>query len=503
MIGRQHSLAGRLTRMNLLVSGTVLVMAAMAFFSYDLVSFRRVLILNLEAEAQIIGETSISALLMNDHQSAESTLKVLERVPDILSATLTTGTGAVFAHYGIPDSGLTTEHPLAPDQTDHVWTSGTRIFIAHRIYFEDQPFGTVYISATLIEIAHRAREYFILACIILLFCMTAALLISSFSRRLIAQPVIALADTARRVSRDQDYSVRARVPANNSEIAFLIDAFNMMLTQIQDRDAALNQARNQLEARVEERTAALRAANKELEAFSYTVAHDLRNPLNAVGNLAFLLAQAYDETADSRVQGIVQSLQTSVSGMAKLIEDLLNFARASSTPVKSTQIDLTAIAREIAAELERSNPLREVKFVIDETPEVVADPALLRVVLINLLGNSWKYTSHHPRSCIEFGVKQVPSGGPNLDKLIFFVRDDGAGFDTAFKDQLFRPFQRLHPRDQFPGTGIGLATVQRILARHGGEIWAEGAVEKGATFYFTLNTKVALPISKVVGSALI
>jgi light-regulated signal transduction histidine kinase (bacteriophytochrome) len=173
--------------------------------------------------------------------------------------------------------------------------------------------------------------------------------------------------------------------------------------------------------------------------------------------------------------------------MGSLIDDLLNFARASTAPIKSTPVDLSAIARQIATELTTSDSTRQVEFVLEELPEVLADAGLMRIVLDNLLRNSWKYTSHHARACIEFGAKYASDANQASEKLVYFVRDDGAGFDASRMDQLFQPFQRLHGKSDFPGTGIGLATVQRILARQGGSIWAEGAVEKGATFYFTLH----------------
>jgi signal transduction histidine kinase len=484
---QNRSLSARLTRMNLLVSGAVLVLAALAFFTYDLVSFRHSLIRNLDAEAQIVGENTISALTFNDQQSAASTLQSLQHSPDILAAVLTTSDGAVFARYGTPDQGETKSHRLAPRQSDYVWSSGAQVLVAHRIVFQGKSVGVVYIFARLTEIGQRARRYLLIAFIILLFCMAAAVIISFISRRLIAQPIIALADTALLVSRDRDYTVRAAIHADGSEISVLIDAFNTMLTQIQERDAALNEARTDLETRVEERTAELQAANRELEAFSYTVAHDLRGPLDAIGGITFLLTQSYANAGDPNVQSILEQLKASTSNMGSLIDDLLNFARASTTPVKSTPVDLSTIAREIATELTTSDSARRVEFVIAEIPEVLADPGLMRIVLGNLLRNSWKYTSHHTHAYIEFGAKQVFAADQAVGKLVYFVRDDGAGFDPSRMAQLFQPFQRLHAKSDFPGTGIGLATVQRILARQGGSIWAEGAVENGATFYFTLS----------------
>jgi len=488
-----YSLAERLTRMNLLVSGAVLLIAALAFFSFDQFTFRQNVVRNLDAEAQIIGDNTVSALTFNDQYSATATLASLQRSPDILAAVLTTPDGAVFASYGTANLADVGAHRLAASEDHHVWMSGIHVVVARRILFQGKTAGTVYIAATLAEIFQRARQYLLIACAILVFCMLAAAIISTISRRLIAQPIIELAETALLVSRDRDYSVRAAVHADAGEIAILVDAFNTMLTQIQERDAALNRARNELELRVEERTAELQTANRELEAFSYTVAHDLRGPLDAISGIAFLLADPGSQFVDPDVHTMLAQLKTSTANMGLLIDDLLNFARASTTPTKSVPVNLSAIAREIGSELMRSDPARQVDFSIADTPEVLADPGLMRIVLDNLLRNAWKYTSQHPKACIEFGAKQalapgeIPASSPSPPKPVFFVRDDGAGFDPARIDRLFQPFQRLHGKGDFPGTGIGLATVQRILARQGGAIWAESAVEKGATFHFTLN----------------
>jgi signal transduction histidine kinase len=467
--------------MNLLVSAVVLLLATSAFFSYDLLSFRHNLIRTLEGEAQIVGDNSVSAVLFNDPQSATATLASLANVPDVVGGVLRLPTGPVFARYGpvAPRDG-TPIHTLAPGEINHVWPSAnSRLLLAHRVVFQGKTEGVVYIVASTHEIALRARRYGLIALTIFVLCMLAGVVISATARRLIAEPITQLADTARTVSRERDYSVRADVAADSREIRTLVHAFNAMLGQIQERDAALTEARDQLEARVAERTAELQAANRELEAFSYTVAHDLRGPLDAITGIVYLLGEMGKECPPDQEREMLDQLQDSTANMAMLIEDLLSFARANTAPVKREPVDLSALARDIAEELQRTDPARQVEFVIADTPEVMADAGLLRIVLDNLLRNAWKYTSHHEQARIEFGAGMF--GG----KPAYFVRDDGAGFDPSLMDQLFHPFQRLHGKNEFPGTGIGLATVQRILMRLGGTIWAVGEVEKGATFYFT------------------
>ncbi|HVG26244.1 MAG TPA: ATP-binding protein, partial [Acidobacteriaceae bacterium] len=444
-------------------------------------TFRLSLIHNLETQAQIVGENSISSLTFNDPLSAKLTLQGLSRSPDVVAAVLIAEDGTVFASYPASEvSSALKAHVLRARESEHHWSSGLDLLLAHRIRFEGKSLGVVYIFATLEEIGQRTRRYLLISTLILLFCMTAALLISSVSQRLVAKPIISLAETARSISRQKDYSVRAESTGDSVEMLILTRAFNDMLQQIEERDVALSHARDELEQRVQERTAELQSANRELEAFSYTVAHDLRGPLDSIGGIAFVLAHAEKDWRDAETEEMLQRLQLSTRSMAGLIDDLLNFARASTVALKHDAVNLTAMAREITRDLHGSDPERCVEFKIASLPPVQGDVGLLKIVLDNLLGNAWKYTSRHEHACIELGSMQQDG------RLVYFVRDDGAGFERHRSGEIFKPFQRLHSKSEFPGTGVGLATVQRIIARHGGTVWAEGDVEKGATFYFTL-----------------
>lgn len=238
----------------------------------------------------------------------------------------------------------------------------------------------------------------------------------------------------------------------------------------------------ELEHMVAERTAQLQAVNQELEAFSYSVSHDLRAPLRSMDGFSRVLVEDYGEKLDAQGRDYLQRIRGASQRMAKLIEDILTLSRISRVEVHQERIDLSQLATEVLDELQHRDRARSVERVIPEGIEAHGDAHLVRVLLENLLGNAWKFTSKHESGRIEVGITAADGEQP-----AYFVRDDGAGFDMAYSAKLFGAFQRLHSGAEFDGTGIGLATVQRIVRRHGGRVWAEGKVEGGATFYFTLG----------------
>ena len=242
----------------------------------------------------------------------------------------------------------------------------------------------------------------------------------------------------------------------------------------------LEEANRTLEDRVQERTTALQASNHELESFSYSVSHDLRAPLRSINGFSQALLEDYNGKLDATGKNYLERVRAASQRMAQLIDDMLQLSRLTRGEMTYEPVDMSQLVQSIVSELKGRQPERRVDFVIKEELVAKGDARLLRVALENLLGNAFKFTGMHPSAVIEFG--SVPHNG----KPAYYVRDDGAGFDMVYADKLFGAFQRLHEATEFEGTGIGLATVQRIIHRHGGLIWAESAVEKGATFYFTL-----------------
>jgi len=479
---RRRSIAARLTWMNVLVSGIALLLAYVSFSAYNLLVFRQAAVNMLSGEAQIVGANSVSAIVFDDPQSAQATLSALSSSYDVTAAAIYTKPGVPFAQYVQAGGAFLQPQPMPPGEISAHWIDGVDILIGSRIVFEGKPVGVVYIQAHLHGMRQQAVRYASIAGTILLICLLVGLLIGAAFRRTLAQPIVSLADTARLVSRYRDYSLRFAPTHAYHELESLTVAFNEMLMEIQRRDAALEQARNELENRVEERTAQLRAANQELESFSYTVAHDLRGPLDTIRGIHYLIHDSEQNALSDRGREMLERLNTSVSDMSSLIDDLLNLSRATTAGLHATQLDLSLITTSILDELAETNPERHVEVAVHKGCYVYADKGLMRVVMQNLLRNAWKFTGHAQAARIEFGCDKKDS------ETIYYVRDNGAGFDQAQAGRLFKPFQRLHAESDFTGTGIGLATVLRIIKRHGGEIWAEGDVDKGATFYFTLGS---------------
>jgi signal transduction histidine kinase len=477
---KPKSIAAELTRMNILVSVAALVVCCAAFLSYDLYAYRDAIVRTISIQAQIIGFNSVSALTFNDPAAAQSTLSALSTSPNILSAGILTSDGRLFARYA--KAGFPLHLPAFPTgpEDQHSFTYNSMLLV-HPIVFQDKIVGAVYIRSDLQRLFTRIRQYLVITLLVVIASLIAAFVVSAVFRRTISDPIVRLAEIAGVVSREKNYSLRAVPSGEHDELATLIASFNEMLSQIQVRDEALKKAHAELEMRVQERTRQLVAANKELEAFSYSVSHDLRAPLEVINGFSYVLQTDHENKLDANGRECLNQVRTATQRMGQLIEDLLNLSRVSTSAMQREKVNLSSIARSIADELHRQEPERHVEFVISPNQVVQGDLRFLRIILENLLRNAWKYTSRHAQARIEFGSEE------RRGMRVYFVRDDGAGFDPRRAGRLFQPFQRLHAESEFSGNGVGLATVQRIVERHAGSIWATGAEENGATFYFTIG----------------
>jgi PAS domain S-box-containing protein len=268
---------------------------------------------------------------------------------------------------------------------------------------------------------------------------------------------------------------------NALEAPYQYVAIRVDVTERKRAEEEILRLSNQLEARVAERTAELELANKELEAFSYSVSHDLRAPLRAINGFAGIVLEDYGSGLPEEARNYLRRVRDGGRRMAQLIDDLLRFAQLSGQPLERQAVDNSDLVREIALELRAADHSREMEIRVGELPTSWADPALLKQVWINLLSNAVKYSRNRKPAVVEVGSQRLNGG------VIFHVRDNGVGFDMQYASKLFGVFQRLHRPEEFEGTGVGLAIVQRVIHRHGGQVWAQAAPGQGATFYFTVK----------------
>jgi signal transduction histidine kinase len=473
----------KLTSISMLSSMTALVSASIVFLAYDARSFRERMAARLATEAQIISFNSVTPLLFHDSDAATMTLGGLQAETAVRAA-------AIFPPGGDEPLAVYTRDPAARTALraprgaprSAALFEADRLTVLQPVQFEGRSIGTVVITADLRELRARQRRYAGIVLVVLAASFLLAMGLSRTVERTISGPLLELAVVANRVSTGKDYSVRA-TGQGKDEVGVLVTTFNQMLDEIQKQNRELEQARSDLEQRVDARTRELATANKELEAFSYSVSHDLRAPLRAIDGFSKVLLVNYAASLDERGRHFLDRVRAGTRRMSELIDDLLGLARVGRKDLVRREVDVSALAGRVAAELARRDAHRAVRVEITGGLCAHADPQLLAIVLENLMGNAWKFTGKVPAPCIE--VSQDGNGARGA----FYVRDNGAGFDMAYADKLFGAFQRLHLDSDFEGTGIGLVTVQRIVTRHGGQVWAEGAVGKGATFYFTLEPK--------------
>jgi signal transduction histidine kinase len=492
-----RSLARTFLLLVLQISLFAVILAVAAMVAWDLRLYRRTWIGDLASQAELIGSVSSSALKFGDREAAREYLGLLKYRPRMLEAAIYDSRGARFATY-VRD-GL---QPTLPDRPgpEGVRDDDGDLIAFQRIVDGGEILGTIYIRARH-DIRSRLLGYSGIGLVVTALAMAASFLLWRRLQRRVVGPIQDVARVARDVVSLSDYSRRAPI-VSDDEVGLMAHSFNSMLDVVERRTSDLEAANAKLGKEVEARAAAqeeilrlnagledtvlrrteqLTVAVKELESFCHSVSHDLRAPLRAIHGFSQALAGDFSEALPEQAHRFLARIMSSAARMEQLIEDLLNLSKVHRSDLSRQRVDVSQLAREVAASIRAAEPARTVDIEVWSDLEAFADARLLRSALENLLGNAWKFTSKSEHARIEVG--SMSDDG----KKVFYVRDNGAGFDMRYADKLFGVFQRLHRMDEFPGTGIGLATVARIVARHGGRVWAEGRVGQGAAFYFTLG----------------
>jgi len=491
-----RSIRHKLALMVLATTLLALVVAGIALVIYDLRIYREAGFNDLMTQADILGRASAPALAFDDPKAAGENLQLLKAKPKISGAAIYGAKGKLFASYTRRDLDLGL--PSLPESEGYRVENG-HFIVFKRIVENNEILGTVYMESDY-EARGRLIDYLGIFGAVMVLSLLIALVISGWLQAVLTKPILDMAAVTRQVMERRDFSLRMQ-KTTEDEIGNLVDSFNDMLAEIGRRAAALEQANrfleremaerqhadeeirklnDELERRVTDRTTQLEAANKELEGFSYSVSHDLRAPLRAVVGFSQMLLEDHSGQMDEEAQRKLKVIQSEAQRMGVLIDELLAFSRLGRKAMQLADIDMTELARTTCQGLNGQHQGPKVELRLASLPRGKGDRVLLGQVWANLIANAIKFSSKRQQPLVEI------SAISDEKEHVYFVRDNGAGFDPRYQSKLFGVFQRLHDASEFPGTGVGLALVQRIVVRHGGRVWAEGKPGEGATFYFTL-----------------
>jgi signal transduction histidine kinase len=475
----RRSLRARLVGFAFATSSIAVVVACGAIVMLSAIGRWDDLERGIAARAATIAQVSDLALVFDLPDEAVAALETAAGDPSIVHAAVFDESGELFAR-------LESDHSSALETLDFMRAKSAGgllppfVTVVEPIVSGGEEVGSVAIVASTETVRRAAVREARVALTIAVGVLLCAAFIAYGLQRSVSDPILALAGAARRVTAEDDPSIRVK-RTTDDETGELVDAFNEMLETIEVRSTELRELADELEDRVRERTRELEAANRELESFSYSVSHDLRAPLRHVSGFIELLSRDVGTTFSETGRKHMDTIAQSASRMGVLIDELLAFSRSGRTELKRQPVDLDDLVREVVGEFEATDDGSKAEWQISALPTVVGDPTLLRQVLVNLIGNAVKFSrdSRPPRVWIE--GKAVNDGLAQLS-----VRDNGVGFDDRYIDKLFGVFQRLHSNRDFEGTGIGLAIVQRIVTRHGGDVAARGRPSEGAEFSFTV-----------------
>jgi signal transduction histidine kinase len=475
MLFKDLPIQRKLITVILFTSGAVLLLTCMAFFIYEYNSSRNNIKNQLFITGNIIASNSTAAIAFNNPEDAHEILSALKAEQHVIAAVLYDENGNVFSKY--PGS-LMIDSTLPVDSNGYRFVkSQLEIFVP--VTQGSRQLGILYLKSDLGALYERFQIYGLVVAFVLGISFLLAYALSLILQKGISKPILALAETAKAVSKHQDYSRRAP-KTGNDELGLLTEAFNQMLVRIQEQNESLNEFNQQLGQKVKERTLEPEAANKELESFSYSVSHDLRAPLRAINGFTQILEKKYNNVIDDEGRRLMGIVSDNAKKMGQLIDDLLQFSRLGKKDVQKINIDTNAMLTSLLKEIDKAQWNSKATIVTKDLLPAYGDGPLIHQVFYNLITNALKYSRTKPNPVAEIGSYS------DENENIYYVKDNGVGFDMEYYDKLFHVFQRLHSAEEFEGTGVGLAIVSKIVSRHGGKVWAEGKVNEGAVFYFSL-----------------
>jgi signal transduction histidine kinase len=465
---RDMPLRLKLRLLMMATSTAALVLACLGFVIYEFLTYQGTMTRQLTSLASVTGANSAAALMFGDAAAAQKNLAAFEVQPGIEAACIYGADGKVLATYTRANLHGWTPAVSPPDavtfDTDQVTLSQPIIQKGERI-------GTIYLQSDMREMYERLGRYAGIVLLVFASSLGISLLLSARLQGLISEPILSLVETARAVSAKNDYSLRA-TRQGDDELGRLMDSFNEMLAQIQARDEAL------------------RRSNRELQDFAYVASHDLQEPLRKIQAFGDRLKTKFAPALAEDGRDYLERMQNAASRMQTLINDLLAYSRITTNAQPFVPVDLRQITREVLGDLEVRIEQTQGRVVVGELPTVDADPLQMRQLLQNLIGNALKFNREYTHPIVKVYAQPVNGAAPGPDgngaRCQLFVEDNGIGFDMKYLDRVFGMFQRLHGRDQYEGTGVGLAICRKIAERHGGEITAKSGAGQGATFIVTL-----------------
>lgn len=477
MIGRWRNwpLKRKLLFLTLFTSTLGIALVCLCLVVLENNSYRKQMESELHAIASILAEQSAAAVLFEDQGQLNNILSSLQIIDTIQLACVFNAENSLLSSLGETDDTACPDLAIPPAlgfQADYY-----QLLVP--IVIDAESVGKFYLRSHLQMLRQHIR-YFVLATtgiglLILLFLVLVALRL----QRIISQPILDLSEVAGRIAQEHDYSIRAPI-SGRDELGRLGSVFNEMIATIQSQNQRILDSQKVLERKVEERTSELSLANRELEAFSYSVSHDLRQPLRAIDGFSQALEEDCTEQLDQTGRDYLHRIRAAANRMGHLIDGLLVLSRVSRQPLELETVDLSAMLAEIAEDLSQTTDKLPTQVLIQPDMNVGGDGRLLRIAFQNILENAWKYTARKEERIVEITART----GQHFATIA--VKDNGAGFDMKYVDKLFVAFNRLHTPAEFTGTGIGLATVYRVIRRHHGDVSAESAPGEGATFYINL-----------------